>query len=525
MRPDIFQQDVIEVLSRLRDGAPAHKFEETREIMMEEFGVEISDMFLSFDTKAVASGSIAQVYRGKLRPEYAQKMDIRDSQGNLVDEVAIKIRHPGVLAETWIDLDIIYAIVDRVPGLCIPFNKEELKLMIQYQIDFRFEGHYLSRFRRNFSEEIQQGYIAFPYVSEESLRQAVLIESWAQGQTVGDIFTEVGDLFRPIIKKIDTPIVRHHKTLFESIRAQASSIMAIMKNYSVNGLYFLADKFDIKVDTYNAIRNRNYRSIDTKSPIANLLRAILPPRGRIGEKNYKWDPSLTQEENMRAEQKKILAYTLFDMFIKMFIRDNLIHADLHAGNVLYDHKSFKHTATVLDAGMTVALESDIMRQFGLFLRAICDGDPNSLVEACSRFEVNLPNAEFLTLLAPLSNDHSQQWSRLPIPNGSGVGLLATNSIIRSRFHHDINQIFERFYSNSAVWGADLPIAENVSIGDVVGQVLLAMQTHGIILRGDVAASIMAMSVIEGLLRQLDPELDIVVNALPYFLRYNSPFRG
>jgi len=63
--------------------------------------------------------------------------------------------------------------------------------------------------------------------------------------------------------------------------------------------------------------------------------------------------------------------------------------------------------------------------------------------------------------------------------------------------------------------------KNVSIGDVVGQVLFTMQRHNVVLRGDVATSIMAMSVCEGLIRQLDPTLDIVLKSLPYFVKYKG----
>jgi len=34
------------------------------------------------------------------------------------------------------------------------------------------------------------------------------------------------------------------------------------------------------------------------------------------------------------QKKKILAQTIFDMTIKMFLRDNLVHGDLHSGNVM-----------------------------------------------------------------------------------------------------------------------------------------------------------------------------------------------
>ena len=44
------------------------------------------------------------------------------------------------------------------------------------------------------------------------------------------------------------------------------------------------------------------------------------------------------------------------------------------------------------------------------------------------------------------------------------------------------------------------------------------------LKGDVTMAITAVSVIEGLIRQLDPNFDIVNNATPYFFRYSdSPY--
>jgi hypothetical protein len=48
-----------------------------------------------------------------------------------------------------------------------------------------------------------------------------------------------------------------------------------------------------------------------------------------------------------------LLWQLFDINIKMFLRDNFVHGDLHAGNLLYDAAS--HRITVLDAGLTTSL--------------------------------------------------------------------------------------------------------------------------------------------------------------------------
>jgi predicted unusual protein kinase regulating ubiquinone biosynthesis (AarF/ABC1/UbiB family) len=56
---------------------------------------------------------------------------------------------------------------------------------------------------------------------------------------------------------------------------------------------------------------------------------------------------------------------------------------------------------------------------------------------------------------------------------------------------------------------------------VVGEILLSLQNFKIVLRGDVAASIMTISVSEGLILQLDPDFDMVMAALPYFVRYKG----
>jgi predicted unusual protein kinase regulating ubiquinone biosynthesis (AarF/ABC1/UbiB family) len=39
----------------------------------------------------------------------------------------------------------------------------------------------------------------------------------------------------------------------------------------------------------------------------------------------------------------LVAASIFEMTVKMFLRDNFIHGDLHAGNLLYDPVSKKVT--------------------------------------------------------------------------------------------------------------------------------------------------------------------------------------
>jgi len=126
----------------------------------------------------------------------------------------------------------------------------------------------------------------------------------------------------------------------------------------------------------------------------------------------------------------------------------------------------------------------------------------ALVERITDFEVSLPGQT----------------------QTSGKGKLALDPAVRQAFSKDIDAICEKFFQTSKFMGVEVGPRQrpkNVSIGDVVGQVLLTMQRHGVVLRGDVATSIMAMSVCEGLIRQLDPTLDIVLKSLPYFVKYKG----
>lgn len=77
----------------------------------------------------MASGTIGQVHRARLRPEYA----LDGAGGNLV-EVAVKTRHPWVLDEVFVDLDFIFFVIDKATDyihMSIPFDKPEFSQMIR----------------------------------------------------------------------------------------------------------------------------------------------------------------------------------------------------------------------------------------------------------------------------------------------------------------------------------------------------------------------------------------------------------
>jgi predicted unusual protein kinase regulating ubiquinone biosynthesis (AarF/ABC1/UbiB family) len=284
MRPDLLPPDIIEALSELRDNTAEHDMEHNRAMFRTSFGYELDDFFDFFDPKPIASASVGQVHRARLKQKYAME------DGSL--EVAVKVRHPRVLDETWIDTTMIFAFMDNSGGLLtMPFSLKDFTFMLQKQFDFEWEAYNMSKFAENFSKETSSSQLRFPSVSGDILSPCVLVESWGKGSSVDNMFSSVG------------------------------------QNWEV--------------------RDGNDNSKDMKI-------------------------------------KKELATVIFDMNMKMFMRDNFIHGDLHAGNLLYDRDS--GALTVLDAGLISQIPPAMNANFVLFIQGMCGGDANAITDQLLVFD-------------------------------------------------------------------------------------------------------------------------------------------
>ena len=147
---------------------------------------------------------------------------------------------------------------------------------------------------------------------------------------------------------------------------------------------------------------------------------------------------------------------------------------MHAGNILYNADS--DSVTVLDAGLTTKLGKDLYDSFGEFLRGVCNSDAKLICEKLIEF------------------------------NCSGKPV-------------DTESFQSKMTELTSTWIDE--DGNHLAVGDMVGAILMNLQKFKIVLRGDIAASIASISVSEGLILQLDPDFDIVLQALPYFVRYRG----
>ena len=146
MRPDMLPPDVIDALSKLRMDVPTHSMAHNEAVVRAATGQPLDEIFSFFDPRPMASGTVAQVHRAVLNAHMSHRGE--------ATEVAVKVRHPNVEEETFIDIDLIFAFINTLGEYCghfsIPFKKEEFHVVLQRQIDFRWEGHNLARFGQNF---------------------------------------------------------------------------------------------------------------------------------------------------------------------------------------------------------------------------------------------------------------------------------------------------------------------------------------------------------------------------------------
>ena len=171
-RPDLFAPHVIRALTRLQDNVGAFSWKHVEQTFIEELGHPPDQLFRTFDREPVASASVAQVHRATL-------------PGG--EEVAVKVRRPGLDDIVWFDLSImrlVARVIALVPSLRLLAPVEsvgEFGRAIQAQIDLRIEASNNRRFRSNFSGETDVG---FPRLHPELCTRRILTMDFVRGAKV-----------------------------------------------------------------------------------------------------------------------------------------------------------------------------------------------------------------------------------------------------------------------------------------------------------------------------------------------------
>ncbi|CAI5476025.1 unnamed protein product [Closterium sp. Yama58-4] len=176
-REDLLPPSLCLVLGSLQDHAPTHSFSHTRRAVQKYLGCALEDLFVEFEREALASGSIAQVHRARVRGACA----------HVPEWVVVKVRHPRVGLRIKQDFEVmagVAAVVDRVPGLRwirrLQDSLEQFSHTMREQADLRVEAYHAHRLYTDFYPVRERVVIA--QVLPHLVSEGVIVESFERGE-------------------------------------------------------------------------------------------------------------------------------------------------------------------------------------------------------------------------------------------------------------------------------------------------------------------------------------------------------
>lgn len=175
-RPFLIPPDLVLELSKLQDQVAPFPFAQARQIVEQEFGKSLSELFTSFEEKPIASASLAQVHRASL------------PNGT---SVAVKVQRPGIKSVIDADMSILKTLADLAVRH-IPESRsydpqglvEELAKTTRQELDFVNEGQNIEIFRSNFAELAE---VRIPKVFWSLTTSLVLTTEFIQGTKISEL--------------------------------------------------------------------------------------------------------------------------------------------------------------------------------------------------------------------------------------------------------------------------------------------------------------------------------------------------
>lgn len=194
-------------------------------------------------------------------------------------------------------------------------------------------------------------------------------------------------------------------------------------------------------------------------------------------------------------------------FLNMMILNNFVHTDLHPGNIMVCGKD-KDSITNIQK-----------------LKSLSQEDPN-FVKGLSHFLKTKPIQICLIdvgLVTELNSNNRTNFIDLFQALTKFDGILAGNLMIeRSRtpqtainpeeFTERVNKLIHGIKKQTFSLG-------NISIGGLLNEMLSMVRQHHVKMEPDFVSIVVAILLLEGVGRQLDPELDLFESSIPLLSRY------
>ncbi len=185
--------------------------------------------------------------------------------------------------------------------------------------------------------------------------------------------------------------------------------------------------------------------------------------------------------NTRSDPRRIARIGL-QALLKMIFEDGFVHADLHPGNIFI---TTDDKIALLDLGLIGRLDPPHRRTFARFFAAWAQGDGDTMARLMHSMSVGSTSPQ----------DDPEAYER---------------------YRAAIVEFVGRY------WGR--PIGE-VQVGRVLLDLLAILRQHRIRMSASFTIVNISIAVTEGIAKQLDPTLDLMAEALPWFLAHPIEAEG
>ncbi|MBI4845823.1 MAG: AarF/ABC1/UbiB kinase family protein [Candidatus Omnitrophica bacterium] len=184
LRSDIVPAEYIQELKRLRTEVAPFTFSEVKNIINEEFGKDIREIFKKFDQKPLAAASLSQVHKALLKDN---------------TEVAVKVQRPNIREVIEKDIHILFFLA----SLAEKYVKEivclqpvqlikEFSEWTMRELDFTIEASNAEHFHRHFGDDPR---FYFPQIYWDFTSKRVLTMEFLHGVELTDAakIKKIGD--------------------------------------------------------------------------------------------------------------------------------------------------------------------------------------------------------------------------------------------------------------------------------------------------------------------------------------------
>ncbi|MGK7395896.1 MAG: ABC1 kinase family protein [Candidatus Cyclobacteriaceae bacterium M3_2C_046] len=202
-RQDILPKDLITQFERLQDNVAPEKDFSVRQILSQQLQIDPDQHFLEIQEKPIASASIAQVHKAKLKSG---------------EWVMFKIQRPSIREVIKADLEIIRYIVRQVMKRWPEFAAyrpldllKSFERSIRLELSFNLEASNINRFKNNFKNDRR---VYVPEIFRQFCNDSILCMEQVVGTKISDL-PELKKKEIDLEKIIDAGVDVYFKQVFE----------------------------------------------------------------------------------------------------------------------------------------------------------------------------------------------------------------------------------------------------------------------------------------------------------------------